>query len=60
MTATTTTGRSTTVPTPILSVDDLHVRYGESPVHVLYTDYSRSKGQSVWNAVNILAELIWR
>ncbi len=31
-----------------------------SPVHILYTDYSKAKGQSLWNAVNILAELIWR
>lgn len=38
----------------------LDVRYGESPVHILYTDYSRAKGQSLWNAVNILAELILR
>lgn len=29
----------------------------ECPVEVLYTDYSRRKGQSVWNAVNILTEL---
>ena len=36
------------------------VRYGESPVHILYTDYSRAKGQSLWNAVNILADLILR
>jgi glycosyltransferase involved in cell wall biosynthesis len=36
------------------------VTYAEEPVHILYTDYSRAKGQSVWNAVNILAELIWR
>jgi len=36
------------------------VRYAEEPVHILYTDYSRAKGQSLWNAVNILAELIWR
>ncbi len=34
--------------------------YTEEPVHILYTDYSRAKGQSVLNAVNILAELIWR
>lgn len=32
----------------------------EHPVHILYTDYSRSKGQSVFNAVNILTELIYR
>jgi hypothetical protein len=38
----------------------MDVRYGESPVHILYTDYSRSKGQSMWNAVNILADLILR
>jgi glycosyltransferase involved in cell wall biosynthesis len=36
------------------------VRYAEEPVHILYTDYSKAKGQSLWNAVNILAELIWR
>ena len=36
------------------------VEYAEEPVHILYTDYSRAKGQSLWNAVNILAELIWR
>ena len=35
-------------------------RYAEHPVHIVYTDYSRSKGQSLWNAVNILAELILR
>lgn len=33
------------------------VPYGEHPVEVLYTEYSRAKGQSMWNAVNILAEL---
>jgi polyprenyl-phospho-N-acetylgalactosaminyl synthase len=36
------------------------VTYAEEPVHILYTDYSKAKGQSLWNAVNILAELIWR
>jgi len=38
----------------------MKVRYGESPVHILYTDYSRAKGQSLWNSVNILVELILR
>lgn len=33
------------------------LRYAEQPVHILYTDYSRSKGQSVWNSVNILSDL---
>jgi glycosyltransferase involved in cell wall biosynthesis len=32
----------------------------EQPVHILYTDYSRSKGQSVLNSVNILAELLFK
>jgi glycosyltransferase involved in cell wall biosynthesis len=29
----------------------------EYPVHILYTDYSRSKGQPLLNSVNILAEV---
>ena len=33
------------------------LRWAEAPVHVIYTDYSRSKGQSVWNSVNILSDL---
>lgn len=33
------------------------LRYAEQPVHIIYTDYSRSKGQSMWNSVNILSEL---
>jgi glycosyltransferase involved in cell wall biosynthesis len=36
------------------------LRYAEHPVHILYTDYSRAKGQSLLNSVNILAELIYR
>ena len=44
----------------VAQIGEMDVRYGESPVHILYTDYSRSKGQSVWNAVNILVELILR
>jgi glycosyltransferase involved in cell wall biosynthesis len=43
-----------------MTFDGAKVAYAEEPVHILYTDYSRSKGQSLWNAVNILAELIWR
>ena len=30
----------------------------EFPVHIVYTDYSRSKGQSLWNSVNILGDLL--
>ncbi|MCL2454408.1 MAG: glycosyltransferase family 2 protein [Micrococcales bacterium] len=36
------------------------LRYTEVPVHVLYTEYSRAKGQSIWNSVNILTELLYR
>jgi len=36
------------------------LRWVEQPVHILYTDYSRAKGQSMLNAVNILTELIFR
>ena len=44
----------------VQQIGQLDVRYAESPVHIIYTDYSRSKGQSLWNAVNILADLILR
>ena len=38
----------------------LKLRYAEQPVHIMYTDYSRSKGQSVWNSVNIISDLIFK
>ena len=44
----------------VAQIGQMKVRYGESPVHILYTDYSKSKGQSLWNSVNILVELILR
>ncbi len=34
--------------------------YREYPVHVLYTEYSRKKGQSLLNSVNIVVELIFK
>lgn len=36
------------------------LRYDEQSVHIVYTDYSRSKGQSLWNSVNILNELFFK
>lgn len=33
--------------------------YREEPVHLVYTDYTRAKGQSMWNSVNILNDLIF-
>ena len=35
-------------------------RYSEHPVHILYTDYSRAKGQSMLNSVNILTEMFFK
>jgi glycosyltransferase involved in cell wall biosynthesis len=36
------------------------LHYAEHPVHVIYTEYSRSKGQSLWNSVNILNDLLFK
>jgi glycosyltransferase involved in cell wall biosynthesis len=37
-----------------------NLRIKEVPVHVLYTKYSKGKGQSLWNAINILTDLFLR
>ena len=42
----------------VAQIGRARLRYAEEPVHIVYTDYSRSKGQSLWNSVNILVELI--
>lgn len=34
--------------------------WAEMPVHIAYTDYSKSKGQSLLNSVNILVDLVMR
>ncbi|WP_099331817.1 glycosyltransferase family 2 protein [Actinomyces minihominis] len=34
--------------------------WAEMPVHIEYTDYSKSKGQSLLNSVNILVDLVMR
>lgn len=36
------------------------LRFAEHPVHILYTDYSRAKGQSLWNSVNILVDILMK
>lgn len=41
-------------------VSELDSKWAEYPTHIVYTDYSKSKGQSLWNSVNILVELIFR
>lgn len=38
-------------------IAELQPRWVEHPVEIVYTDYSKSKGQSLLNSVNILAEL---
>lgn len=35
-----------------------HLKVTEYPVHILYTEYSRSKGQPLLNSVNILADIL--
>ena len=37
-----------------------YLRFAEVPIQVIYTDYSRSKGQSNLNAVQVLIKLILR
>lgn len=44
----------------VAEVARLRLRYAEHPVEVVYTDYSRSKGQSVWNSINILNDLLFK
>jgi glycosyltransferase involved in cell wall biosynthesis len=41
-------------------IGDAGFRYTELPVHIIYTDYSRSKGQSMLNSVNILTEMFFK
>lgn len=35
-------------------------RWAEFPTHIVYTEYSKAKGQSVLNSINILVELLFR
>ena len=42
----------------VLQLGRTRLPWAEHPVHVLYTDYSRAKGQSLMNSVNILVDTI--
>ena len=42
----------------VLQLGDTGLPWREHPVELLYTDYSKAKGQSVLNSVNILVDLI--
>jgi len=44
----------------VLQLGRTGLPWREYPVHVLYTDYSRGKGQSMWNSVNILVDLFFK
>jgi glycosyltransferase involved in cell wall biosynthesis len=44
----------------IEQIGEADVRWAEHPTHVIYSDYSKAKGQSLLNSVNILFELIFR
>jgi len=44
----------------VAQIGESKARYVEHPVHILYTDYSKAKGQSLWNSINILADLMLR
>lgn len=42
----------------IESLGNLKVSWSEYPTHIVYSEYSKSKGQSLMNSINILVELI--
>jgi glycosyltransferase involved in cell wall biosynthesis len=44
----------------VAQVGQARLRWAEQPVHIRYTDYSRAKGQSKLNAVNIVVELLFK
>lgn len=41
-------------------IGELEARWSEHPTHIVYSDYSRAKGQSLLNAINILVEIMFR
>ena len=43
----------------VTRIQELNLKYEEIPVTIIYSDYSRSKGQSVLNAINIAFDVIF-
>jgi glycosyltransferase involved in cell wall biosynthesis len=41
-------------------ISSCRARWAEFPTHIVYTEYSKKKGQSLLNAVNILVEIVFR
>lgn len=44
----------------VRQVHTLGLRFTERPTTIVYTDYSKAKGQSMWNALNIVFDLLLR
>lgn len=44
----------------ISQIHHLRLHYVERPTTVVYSDYSKAKGQSMWNAFNIVTDLLLR
>lgn len=44
----------------IWRANQLGLKISEYPIEAIYTDYSKAKGQSNWNAINILKSLVKR
>jgi glycosyltransferase involved in cell wall biosynthesis len=42
----------------IILIGRSKMKYKEMPVTIDYTDYSKAKGQSLWNSINILFDLL--
>ena len=43
----------------VRQLGDTGLPWSEHPVRIAYTEYSRAKGQSLWNSVNILVDLLF-
>ena len=43
----------------VTQLGQTNLPWREHPVHIVYTDYSKAKGQSLLNSVNILVDLIF-
>lgn len=41
-------------------ISSSRARWAEFPTHIVYTEYSKKKGQSLLNSVNILVEIMFR
>ena len=41
-------------------IKEHQLSYREVPVTIEYTAYSRNKGQSLWNSVNIIFDLLFK